>query len=195
VNKRDAFNSLFDAGMNYEGYKKRSPKHHERMQAHWNAADAALRKIPYETIKRLNRPLKVLCIAENWCGDCANDIPVIARMSDQFDQWDLSIVGREAHDDLVVEYYLTAGRKKIPVIVFADDDGDEIVRWIERPTRSYRILADLQSERLPKEEYIQKYQSISELKAPSLSEEILRELLDCADKAVSMIRILPVKKY
>ncbi len=181
--------------MSYEDYKRRSQKHRERMELHWNAADQAINKLSTEEKEWLNQKIKILSIAENWCGDCANDIPVISRMAQEFDTWDSRIVGREAFENEVVEHYLTAGRKKIPVIVFADDDGDEVVRWVERPTRSYRLQAKLQGERLPKEEYIQKYKSMKEFKPPSLTEEIFRELLDCATKAISMLKILPVKKY
>ena len=35
-----------------------------------------------------------------------------------FDQWNVKITSREAHDDIIIEHYLTAGRKKIPVVIF-----------------------------------------------------------------------------
>ncbi|MHA2250788.1 MAG: thioredoxin family protein [Candidatus Kariarchaeaceae archaeon] len=195
MKKRDAFNTLFDTGLSYDDYVRRSPKHEGRMQAHWDAIDGSIGNFSEIEKNRLNKPIKLLCISESWCGDCANAIPVIARLSLNFDQWKVKITSREAHDDIIIEHYLTAGRKKIPVIVFADEDGDEIIRWVERPTRSYRLLVELQNERLPKEEYIAKYRSIPELKAPSLSEEIMREILEFADHAISMNQILPVKKY
>ena len=34
--------------------------------------------------------LKILVLAENWCGDCGNGVPVIARMAEYFSNWELS---------------------------------------------------------------------------------------------------------
>ncbi|MHA2278221.1 MAG: hypothetical protein ACXAC2_20765, partial [Candidatus Kariarchaeaceae archaeon] len=66
--------------------------------------------------------------------------------------------------------------------------------WVERPTSSYRLLADLQAQKLPKEEYMAKYKSMPELKVPSLTGEILKELIEAADRATAMTQILPTKR-
>ena len=138
--------------------------------------------------------MKVLCIGENWCGDCTNAIPVISKLAESIENWEFVIASKTGFEEEFSLVYSTAARQKIPVIIFADEDGDEISRWIERPTRSYRLLADLQAQKLPKEEYIAKYKSFAELKVPSLTEEILRELMETADRASAMIQILPTKR-
>lgn len=196
MNRQETFLKLFEAGISYERYVELtlSDKVKNRMLTHYNAAKEFINEINTDKLSRINRKMKVLCIGENWCGDCANAIPVISALSEVFDGWEFVITAKTPFEDEVVRHYCTAGRQKIPVIIFADEDGDEITRWVERPTRSYIILADLQSQKLPKEEYIARYKSIPELKVPNLTEEILRELLETADRATAMIKILPTKK-
>lgn len=196
MNRQETFLKIFEAGISYERYVELTLKDNvkDRMEGHANAAEEIISKMDQGRLEKLNRKMKVLCIGENWCGDCANAIPVISKLAEKFDNWEFVIGSKTAFEDEFPMFYSTAGRQKIPVIVFADEDGDEISRWVERPTRSYRLLADLQAQKLPKEEYMAKYKSMIELKVPSLTEEILRELVEAADRATSMIQILPTKR-
>lgn len=196
MTQREAFNKLFAAGFSYDHYMtlEMRDKVKERIKTHWNATEDILKTKSTEELQRINHKIKVLVISESWCGDCTNAIPVISKLAEKMDKWDFKIVTKAPFEEEVKFHYLTAGRQKIPVIIFADEDGDEIDRWIERPGRSYRLMASLQAEKLPKEEYMKKYRSIMEFKPPSLTEEILNELIGRADKATSMIKIMPSKK-
>jgi len=194
MSRNEAFNTLFANGMSYEDYVQRSDRHQERMQLSSTATDHYLSETDPELKEAANHPMKVVCIAENWCGDCANGVPVIAKMAEVMDNWTFKIAPRDDYEDLVEQYYTTAGRKKIPVIIFADEDGDEVTRWVERPTQSYQILADLQARKLPKEEYISEYKSNPSLKPPKVSHIITDELLNAAVKTASMLKIMPKKR-
>ncbi len=196
MNKQEAFLKIFYAGVTYQRYVELtlSDKVKDRMSRHYEAAKEAISKTEHEKLARINRKMKVLVIGENWCGDCANGIPVISALADTLQNWEFVIAPKTPFEEEFIRHYCTAGRQKIPVVIFADEDGDEISRWVERPTRSYILLADLQSQKLPKEKYIEKYKSMPELKVPNLTKEILRELLDTADRATAMIKILPTKK-
>ena len=77
---------------------------------------------------------------------------------------------------------------------YTDEDGDEITRWIERPTRSYHLLGKLRDQNLSKEEFIEQYNALNELKPPTVSQEILRELIPVADKASSIVHLNPPQK-
>jgi hypothetical protein len=146
-----------------------------------------------EELKKLDAKLKVVCIAENWCGDCGNGVPVISMLAEQVPQWDYRIASRDEFEHLVEEFYTTAGRKKIPIVLFADEDGDEIIRWVERPRNSYEALAELQAKRLPKEEYIREYKHNPDINVPGVCSFILDELIDHGAKAAAMVKILPRK--
>jgi hypothetical protein len=185
------FNKLFENGISYEKYSKESDKYRERMNDSWLASQKAVQRLSHEQLSRMNEKLHVLCIAENWCIDCANGVPVIAILADKTPNWDFRIVSRDAFRKEFETFYTTAGRKKIPVILFGDEDGDEIMRWIERPMRSYQLLGILRDQNLSKEEFIQKYNDTVEFQPPIVSEEILNELVLAANKVASIVHVNP----
>jgi hypothetical protein len=194
MKKRDAFNKLFEKGISYKEYTSRSDKYAEQMKDSWSASEEAVKKLSQAQISQLNENLRVLCIAENWCSDCANGVPVIARLADEISNWDFRVVFRDNFKQEVEMFYTTAGRKKIPLVIFADGDGDEIMRWIERPARSYHLLGMLRDQSLSKEEFMKQYIKINEFKPPSVSEEILRELIAVAEKVSLIVHIHSPKR-
>ena len=194
LKKREIFNKLYNNGINYQEYIDRSEKYAERMDQSYNISERAVNKITHDQILKLNERMYILCIAEDWCIDCANSVPIIAMLSERMSKWSLRIVSRDEYSMDVEFFYTTAGRKKIPVIIFADEDGDEIMRWIERPLHSYQILGELKGQNLTTEEFSQKYQDTLELHPPIVSQNVLNELVSIAEKASSIIHVNPPEK-
>ena len=73
--------------------------------------------------------VRVLAISEPWCGDCKRELPLIARIATTAG-WELRIFGRDTNPDLM-DRYTTEGKRKIPVIVFFDEDFGELGRFVE----------------------------------------------------------------
>ncbi len=194
MKKREIFNKMFESGISYEEYTKKSDQHVERMNTSWSVVAKEVKEVVLAQISRLNEKLHVLCIAEDWCGDCANGVPVIAKLAEECDNWDFRIAARDSFTEDIEMFYTTAGRKKIPLIIFADEEGDEIIRWVERPTRSYQLLGVLRDQSLSKEEFLEQYNALDEFKNPSISQEILRELITVAVKASSIVHINSPKR-
>lgn len=194
MRKRDIFNKMFESGISYEEYTKKSDRYVERMKESWFIIAKEVKEISLAQISSLNVKLHVLCIAENWCSDSANGVPVIARLAEECNNWDFRIVPRDNFTEEVERIYTTVGRKKIPLIIFADEEGDEIIRWVERPTRSYHLLGILRDQNLSKEEFLEQYNALNEFKNPSISLEILRELIVVADKASAIVHINSPKR-
>ncbi|MFX0174018.1 MAG: thioredoxin family protein [Candidatus Hodarchaeota archaeon] len=191
MKRQDSFNKLFENGFSYEEYLGKSEKHRERMNTSLLVGQKAVQKLSHDQISRLNEKLNVLCIAENWCIDCANGVPIIAMLADMIPNWNFRIVSRDDFKEEFESFYTTAGRKKIPVIIFADEDGDEIMRWIERPMCSYQLLGILRDQDLSKEEFFQKYNDTLEFQPPFVSEAILNELVVVAEKVASIVHVNP----
>ncbi|MHA2231695.1 MAG: thioredoxin family protein [Candidatus Hodarchaeales archaeon] len=191
MKRQECFNKLFENGISYEEYVKKSEKYRERMNDIWTLSQKVVQRLYQEKISRMNEKLHVLCIAENWCIDCANGVPIIALLADMTPNWDFCIVSRDVFREEFEMFYQTAGRKKIPVILFADEDGDEILRWVEKPTRSYQQLSILRDKTLSKEEFIQKYNDTVEFQPAFVSQEILNEVIPAAEKAVSIAHFNP----
>ncbi|MGD8427767.1 MAG: thioredoxin family protein [Balneolaceae bacterium] len=75
-----------------------------------------------------------LVLTEAWCGDAAQNVPVIAKMADQSDRITLKLILRDEHPDIMDEY-LTNGGRSIPKLVCLDAETlEEIGHWGPRPT-------------------------------------------------------------
>lgn len=83
--------------------------------------------------------ITILAISEPWCGDCVENLPVIAKIASLYKCFDLRILPRDENLD-IMERYLTDGKPVIPVFVFFDNNGEEIGRFIERPQGAHEFI-------------------------------------------------------
>lgn len=81
----------------------------------------------------------VLALSESWCGDCVENLPVIAKVASLYPFMDLLIFPRDINLDIMDEY-LTDGKRTIPVFVFYDESGEEIGRFVERPPAAHEFI-------------------------------------------------------
>ena len=75
---------------------------------------------------------KLLVITEDWCGDGANTVPVIARWVDSSSGVELKLLRRDEHPDLM-NRYLTNGARAIPIVIVLDENFNELGHWGPRP--------------------------------------------------------------
>lgn len=80
---------------------------------------------------------RLLVLSEDWCGDAANTIPVLAAFADAVPALDLRLLARDENLELMDEH-LTGTSRSIPVVILLDGDGVERGWWGPRP-------ADLQA--------------------------------------------------
>ena len=73
----------------------------------------------------------VMMLAENWCGDVHRNSPLIAHIVDAIPGAELRVFFRDQVPDLR-DTFLNNGYQSIPVVVFFDQDWNEIGRWMER---------------------------------------------------------------
>ncbi len=85
-----------------------------------------------ERIAAVGGQWKLLVLADDWCGDAVNTVPVIARLAEATPNVELRIVGREEAPD-VMDAHLTRGSRSIPVAILLDEDGAERGWWGPRP--------------------------------------------------------------
>lgn len=79
-------------------------------------------------------PQQWFVITEAWCGDSAQNLPVLARMAEASSgKIDLKIVLRDEHPELI-NAYLTNGGRSIPKLVSFDPHNKvELFNWGPRP--------------------------------------------------------------
>lgn len=90
-------------------------------------------------------------ITENWCGDSAQSLPVIASLANLSENIILKIVLRDSNPEFM-NLYLTNGNKSIPKLVVFDKQGSELFHWGPRPKSAQDLFRDLKTQGLDKTE-------------------------------------------
>ena len=84
---------------------------------------------------------RLLVISEDWCGDAVNTVPVMARLAEATGV-EMRVVKRDAVPELM-DAYLTAGTRSIPVAIVLDADFRPVGWWGPRPIEVQdRIVAE-----------------------------------------------------
>ncbi|WP_299053963.1 thioredoxin family protein [uncultured Polaribacter sp.] len=92
-------------------------------------------------IKELKQPQTWLVITEGWCGDAAQNLPVINKLAEINDLIDLKIVLRDDHQELM-NLFLTNGGMAIPKLIALDSKNEVLNTWGPRPSTATQMVAD-----------------------------------------------------
>jgi hypothetical protein len=120
-----------ESGMSYAQFKAQMTKNQERFET--NERRVEIRPDDLAAFKRLPRPVNVLVLAEDWCGDVVANLPVLGRLAAESSRLNLKIFLRDQNLDLSDDYLKEGKYRSIPVMAFLDDDLRELGRFIERP--------------------------------------------------------------
>lgn len=125
---------------------------------------------------------KLLVVAEDWCGDASNTVPIIARFVAQVPGLELRILMRDRYPE-VMEQYLTNGSRSIPIVIVLDEAFRELGYWGPRP-------AELQSWVMANRTILSKtdlYPQVRRWYARDRGETTLREVLTAAGLSVAKV--------
>jgi len=129
----------FSGGLTYEQYRDGMSRNRERVEA--NEARVQLDQETVRFFRALKRPLRVLVLAEDWCGDVIANLPVLGVLARETGTLDVRILYRDQSPDLM-ERWLNQGKyQSIPVFAFFDEDMNELGHWIERPASVTELRA------------------------------------------------------
>jgi thioredoxin family protein len=134
----------FDQGLTYDAYKAQMTRNLDRLEENERRAD--LSKDDLAAFRALPRPVKVLVLAEDWCGDVIANLPVLGRLAKDSGKLDVRIFLRDQNDDIMQRYLNKGQFKSIPVFVFLDEDFRELGHWIERPASVTEVRAKRRKE-------------------------------------------------
>ena len=91
-------------------------------------------------LKSLEKEYIWLVIAEGWCGDAAQILPVLNKMALESEKIDLKIVFRDSNEDLMNQY-LTNGARAIPKLLVIDKVlGKVCCHWGPRPKGALDLI-------------------------------------------------------
>jgi hypothetical protein len=192
----------FESGLTYQQYKQQMTRNRERFEA--NERGVPLEPDDLASFQRLPRPLNVLVLAEDWCGDVVANLPILGRLAAESGKLNLRIFLRDQNLDLMEQYLLRGQFRSIPTFVFFDDDFQELGRFVERPASVTELRAskrrelyqqhpefgspDTPIDQLPDEVRVRLAQATAELRkqtADFANREVVRELRAIADQIVA----------
>ena len=110
-------------------------------------------------VAEIQRPLRVLVMTEDWCGDSLMNLPILARLTEAAPDMEARLFIRSRWPDLrawFAERQITA----VPVFAFLDENFQYLGAWVERPKAAYARMAQW-NEAHPEVSAIQKDESLS----------------------------------
>ncbi len=120
----------YDAAKRFEAFVAEAKDNQELWRAVYRLAT-----IPPHLIERARAipcTQHLLVLAEDWCGDAWNTVPLAARLAEAAPKLDLRILSRDEHPE-VMNAHLTNGARSIPVIMVLDERFHECGWWGPRP--------------------------------------------------------------
>lgn len=104
--------------------------------------------VPEEIESRLGKLKKRytwLVLAEGWCGDAAQLLPVMHKMDEVAVNVDFHIVFRDENEPLMHEF-LTNGARSIPKLIIIDTENhDVLAAWGARPEGATRLIKEFKA--------------------------------------------------
>ncbi len=132
-------NQRFANGETYEQYRA-------HMQKNLDLIDAITPLIKLSSdeerfFRSLRAPIRVLVVSEDWCPDCALNVPILMRIAATSRAFDVRFINRDDNFDLLA-FAKKGERKAIPTFFFFDEQWNEIGNWVERPVRADALLRE-----------------------------------------------------
>ncbi len=121
----------FESGLAFERFCQTATKH-ERL---WNGVYDRTR-VPVDALHRLESlpgRRNVLVLAEDWCGDAASLVPVLAKLAAAApDLIDMRVFRRDENLD-IMDQHLSHGGRSIPIAIVFDEHMSKLGWWGPRP--------------------------------------------------------------
>lgn len=133
----------FEQGMSYAEYKAQMTRNRERLEE--NERTVALDDGDVAFFRGLP-PRHALVLAEDWCGDVINNLPVLARLAEASGNLDVRVFLRDQNLDIMDQYLKDGQHRSIPVFAFFDEEFRPVGHWIERPAKVSELSAAFRAE-------------------------------------------------
>ena len=133
----------FEQGMSYQAYKEQMTRNQERFANNERHVEISGEDVAF--FANLKKPLYLMALAEDWCGDVINNLPVVGKLAEKSPNLHLSIFLRDQNLDLMDQYLKEGQFRSIPVFAFFDENFKDLGHFIERPASISAKMAALAS--------------------------------------------------
>lgn len=95
--------------------------------------------------KSVTRSMIWLILTEGWCGDAAQNVPIIEKIAAESDKIRTLYILRDENLDLM-DRFLTNGKRSIPKLIALDAETLDLLRsWGARPVPAQKLFDDITS--------------------------------------------------
>ncbi len=165
IDMKEVIENSLESGISYEQYrelvsgllkenKSTGPNQSEALYNYSLLNDRRMKRLDktskltedtIEFVKSIEKPQTWLVLTEGWCGDAAQNLPVLSKMADESEKLDLKLVLRDDNLELMDEF-LTNGGRSIPKLIALDEDKNVLFTWGPRPSVATKMIADYKEE-------------------------------------------------
>ena len=132
-----ALNKWYDKGLTPDQYIESLEKHKEGFLHIYKNFKPSTDNDFFQQVEDMN--LRVLVLAEPWCGHCMLNIPILLRLAKKTDM-PVRLLLRDENLELMDEYLTNGKSRTIPIILFIDEDGNEVTKWGPIAKRTKRFV-------------------------------------------------------
>lgn len=132
--------AFFNAALPYDRYTSTGSAEQQRR---WKQVYDSATLTPAQTslVAGFVREMKVLVISGIWCGDCAQQCPLLERIAEaNSSKIEVRFADRDENDALSRALYINGG-SRVPVALFLAEDGELCAIFGDRTLNRYRALA------------------------------------------------------
>lgn len=160
-------NILKESLINSYSYQEYRELVYELLQQHKSTAKndtqdlVGYSKLNHSRMKRLDKTLSLseelsahlssienkitwVVITEGWCGDAAQNLPIINKFAEASDNIELKLVLRDQHTELMNQF-LTNGSQSIPKLIQIENE-EVTATWGPRPSIATKMISDYKAE-------------------------------------------------
>jgi len=123
-------------------------------------------------IEKIEKPMKWVVLTEGWCGDAAQNIPILVKMAKANTNISIHFLLRDENLE-IMDTYLTNGGRSIPKLVILDENLEELATWGPRPKVLQEMV--LEHKKKPQEEYKDFVEKVHKWYAQNKNKEIQAE--------------------
>jgi thiol-disulfide isomerase/thioredoxin len=124
--------AVFASGLDYSAWISagESPENRDKMETLRQAQGLEPQAAAF--LAALPRPVHVIAVAEDWCGDVVRHVPVLQRLAEAAPNLKVRFISRQQWPDLFARF-LTNGGEAIPKFIFLSDAFVECGNWGPMP--------------------------------------------------------------
>lgn len=97
-----------------------------------------------DAFQAIRQPQKWTMLVEAWCGDGAQNLPVVAMLAELSPKIEFEILLRDQNLDLM-DRHLTNGGRAIPKLIIENENGEVLFSWGPRPLPAQHLVAELKA--------------------------------------------------